>query len=186
MTSGFQIDRAARCVLSGGVIAYPTDTVFGLGCLPEAADACERIIELKQRDARKGLLLIAATLEQVTEHAVLPEGEMRERVLESWPGPVTWLLEARADAPPAVTGGGERLGMRVTAHDIARRLCERIGSALVSTSANPAGRPPLTTRLAIRRAFGNAVDYILPGDPGDPRQASTILDARDGRVVRAG
>lgn len=186
MTSGFQIDRAARCVLSGGVIAYPTDTVFGLGCLPEALDACERIIELKQRDARKGLLLIAATLEHVNEHALLPEGAMRERVLESWPGPVTWLLEARAHVPRAVTGGGGRLGVRVTGHDVARRLCERVGSALVSTSANPAGRPPLTSRLAIRRAFGDAVDYILPGEPGDPRRASTIRDARDGSVVRAG
>lgn len=185
MTSDFQIDRAARCVLSGGVIAYPTETVFGLGCLPDAAAACERILELKQRDAGKGLLLVAATLEQVTEHALLPDGAMRRRVLDSWPGPVTWLLEARPGAPPAVTGGGSRLGIRISDHRVVRRLCERLGSALVSTSANRAGRPPLTSRLAIRRTFGNAIDYILPGEPGGGRP-STILDARDGSVVRAG
>lgn len=184
MTSQFQIDRAARVVLSGGVVAYPTEAVFGLGCLPEESNAVARILAMKQRDWRKGLLLIAATLEQVEQHAVLPEGEMRRRILDSWPGPHTWLLEARPTVPDVVTGGSGRIGIRVTAHAVARRLCERAGAAIVSTSANASGRAPLAGALALRRAFGASVDYVLPGPLGGQQNPTTILDARDGSVVR--
>lgn len=184
MTSQYQIDRAARIVLAGGVIAYPTEAVYGLGCLPDEAGAVARILDIKRRDPRKGLLLIAATLEQVEAHAFLPDGEMRRRVLDSWPGPVTWLLEARPGVPDLVTGGRARVGMRVTDHPVVQRLCARAGAALVSTSANVSGRPPLTDRLAVERQLGAAVDYVLPGALGGERRPTTILDATTGTVVR--
>lgn len=186
MTSQFQIDRAARIVLSGGVLAYPTEAVFGLGCLPDEADAVARILDMKQRDRQKGLLLVAATLEQVEQLAVLPEGDMRRRILESWPGPFTWLLEARPGVSDLVTGGSDRVGIRVTDHAVARRLCARIGTALVSTSANASGRAPLTSPLALQRAFAGAVDYVLPGALGGHARPTTILDGRDGSVIRPG
>ncbi len=186
MTSQFQIDRAARIVLSGGVIAYPTEAVYGLGCLPDETDALARILAIKHRDAHKGLLLIAATLEQVEEQAILPSGSMRRRILDSWPGPVTWLLEARPTVPRMVTGGGSQLGIRITDHPVARRLCARAGVALVSTSANVSGRPPAVDALTLHRTLGASVDYVLPGALGDRARPSMIVDARNGAVIRAG
>jgi len=179
------VDVAARIVGAGGVIAYPTEAVYGLGCLPTDADAVARILAIKRRSWRKGLLLIAADLAQVEAYAELPTGAMAATVTESWPGPNTWLLRARRTAPPWITGGRDCIAMRVTAHPLARALCARVGSAIVSTSANRAGQPPHTSLLRLRYQLGAEVDYVLPGALGGKLKPSSIRDARNGRLIRA-
>ncbi|HEY8521489.1 MAG TPA: Sua5/YciO/YrdC/YwlC family protein [Gammaproteobacteria bacterium] len=178
-------DAAARILRSGGVVAYPTEAVFGIGCLPNRREAVERVLAIKGRSERKGLVLIAANVAQLAPYAALPEGPRAAEVLATWPGPVTWVLPAAPRAPRWITGGRRTVAVRVTAHPVARRLCERAGSALVSTSANRTGRRPLRSALEVRRLLGCEVDYVLPGPLGGLERPTTIRDAATGRILRA-
>jgi L-threonylcarbamoyladenylate synthase len=180
------VGRAARIVLAGGVIAYPTEAVYGLGCLPERRDAVMRLLALKRRSWRKGLLLIGADLEQLERYVVLPPEPRRSEVLATWPGPVTWVLEARRPLLPWITGGRDSVAVRLTDHALARELCARVGSAIVSTSANVTRRPPYRRALPLRRALQRGVDYVLAGELGGLGAPTTIRDGRSGRVLRPG
>ncbi|WP_428100333.1 L-threonylcarbamoyladenylate synthase [Candidatus Rariloculus sp.] len=185
MASKLHIDRAARTVLAGGIVAYPTEAVYGLGCLPFEHDAVRRLIALKQRSRRKGFVLIAAELGQLDDIVILPERPLRDEILASWPGPVTWSLPARSRMPDWLTGGRETVAVRVTRHPLASLLCRRAGHALVSTSANLSGRAPLRSVLQVRREFGALVDYVLPGALGDLTRPTVIRDGRTGATLRA-
>lgn len=179
------LEAAARVVLAGGVIAYPTEAVYGLGCLPLAPRALARVLAIKRRSKHKGFVLIGADVAQVERFAVLPAGARGAEIRATWPGPVTWVLEARPGVPEALTGGRSTVAVRVTAHELSRRLCERVGSALVSTSANLSGRPPLRTALAVRRVLGRDVDYVLAGPLGGLDRPTVIRDGATGAVLRA-
>ena len=185
MTSRLRIDLAARYLLAGGVIAYPTEAVYGIGCIPDDADALQRIIRLKRRDASKGLIVVAATVEQASRLALLPQGDVGRAVVASWPGPVTWVLPARDYVPSILTGGRSTIAVRVSAHPVVQQLCLRTDSPLVSTSANYSGRRPARTALAVRRQFGNELDYVLAGSLGEQKSPTEIRDAATGRVLRA-
>lgn len=184
MTIRPSVLRAARVVRRGGVIAYPTEAVYGLGCLPRDAHAVRRVLAIKRRSARKGLILIGADFEQLARYVVLPPEPKRSEVLASWPGPHTWVLDARRGAPRFITGGHGSVAVRVTAHPLAAALCRAAGDALVSTSANLSRRPPYRSLPALRRALGHRVDYVLPGPLGGLERPTTIRDARSGRVIR--
>ena len=178
------IARAARIVRGGGVIAYPTEAVFGLGCLPRDRRAVMRVLAIKHRSWRKGLILIGAELAQLERYAVLPPEPRRGEVLASWPGPHTWVLDARPDAPRWITGGSASVAVRVTAHPMTAELCRAVGDALVSTSANVSRRPPHRRLLRLRRDLGVEVDYVLAGPLGGLAAPTAIRDGRDGRVLR--
>jgi L-threonylcarbamoyladenylate synthase len=183
MTMNWQLKQAVRTVRHGGIISYPTESVFGLGCDPLRLDAVVRLLELKQRPAAKGLILIASEVEQLLPFVLPLEPSYRDRVLGSWPGPVTWLLPARPETPALLRGAHDSLAVRVTAHPLAAALCRACGHALVSTSANRGGRPPARTTLAVRRRFGEEIDYVLPGEAGGA-PVTEIRDARSGAIVR--
>ena len=184
--AAWPLRRAVEAVRTGGVIAYPTESVFGLGCAPLEQEAVERIYALKQRDAAKGLILIAAALEQLLPFmGPVPEaalGSMRA----SWPGPVTWVVPAATTLPPWLAGGRDTIAVRVTAHPIAHALCAAAGMALVSTSANRSGQAPARTALKVRSQFGSAVDCIVPGPVGGLSKPTEIREALTGKVLRAG
>ena len=183
--SQIQLDKAARILLQGGLIAYPTEAVYGLGCLPGETGAVERLLDVKDRGWQKGFSLIAARLDQLEPLVVLPQGSLADEILDSWPGPVTWVLNARRGIPSWLTGGRDTLAVRVTGHPLARRLCERTASPLISTSANRAGRPPLRDSLRVRRQFGAMVDHVLAGELGGLAKPTAIRDGRTGAVLRA-
>jgi L-threonylcarbamoyladenylate synthase len=178
------IRRAARIVRGGGVIAYPTEAVFGLGCLPRARAAVLRVLAIKRRSWRKGLILIGANLAQVERYVTLPPEPRRGEVLGTWPGPHTWVLDARASAPRWITGGRGSVAVRVTAHPLARELCLAVGEALVSTSANVSRRPPHRRLLRLRRDLGGQIDYVLPGPLGGLASPTLIRDGRSGKTLR--
>jgi L-threonylcarbamoyladenylate synthase len=185
VTGSLAIARAARIVRGGGVIAYPTEAVFGLGCDPRNRAAVMRLLAIKRRSWRKGLILIAASLEQLEPYILQPPEPHRGEMLASWPGPHTWVVTARTGAPRWITGGRDSLAVRVTAHPIARDLCLRAGTALVSTSANLSRRPPHRRLLRLRRDLGRRIDYVLAGPLGASAQPTAIRDARSGALLRA-
>ena len=180
----FSLRRAARIVNSGGVIAYPTEAVYGLGCDPANEAAVWRILKLKQRPMSKGLILIAAQFEHLTPWlAPLPETAHTE-LMKTWPGPVTWLLPIHQNTPQWLTGDHATLAVRVSNHPLVRALCQHLGGALVSTSANIAGRLPARNPLRVRRQFGTQIDCIVSARVGTASKPSVIRDWATGQVVR--
>lgn len=176
------IARAARVIRQGGIVAYPTESVFGLGCDPRNRRAVQRLLHIKRRSAGKGLILIAATPAQLRRFVTA----LPPRVTATWPGPYTWLVPASARAPAWVRGRHARIAVRVTAHPLAARLCRRAGMAIVSTSANRSGEQPARRyRDAVRR-LGKCVDYVLPGRVGRQARPTQIADAVSGKIVRKG
>ena len=130
-----------RILHAGGVIAYPTEAVYGLGCDPQDAAAVERVLSLKHRSVAKGVILIACDIAPLEGYVNLSP-TLNARISGSWPGPATWLVPAGPRARPWLTGGRDTLAVRVTAHPQASELCRAFGGPLVSTSANPGGRRP--------------------------------------------
>lgn len=176
---------AAHCIRDGGILAYPTEAVYGLGCNPWNRTAVQRLLAIKRRPERKGLILIAADFSQLAPFVEPLDGARMRVVRATWPGPFTWLLPARAGTPCWLRGQHATLAVRVTAHRTAAALCEAAGSALISTSANIGGHPPARTSLQVRLALGSQIDLILAGRCGTNARLSTIRDGRTGAVIRA-
>ena len=174
--------HAANILLRGGIIAYPTEGVFGLGCLPDDQRALWRLLNIKRRDAAKGLIVIAANAGQLEGWIDLPA----ERSLpEPDPDqPITWIVPPGVKASPALRGEHASLAVRITTNPVAKALCLAAASPLVSTSANLSGKPTARNRFVLRRQFANVVDYIVPGDCGPASGPSEIRDFVSGRVLR--
>ena len=182
----FGLRRAAGILDEGGVLAYPTEAVFGLGCDPLDPIAVHRLLALKRRPASKGLILIAADLSQLVPFVDL-DALSPERLAEvqgSWPGPHTWLMPTRAGIPNWLTGVHARIAVRVTAHPLAAALCAAWGGALVSTSANRAGQHPARTALQVRQRLPKGLDLILHGPCGGAARPTSIRDAVTGASIR--
>jgi L-threonylcarbamoyladenylate synthase len=177
---------AVAAIRRGGVVAYPTEAVYGLGCDPRAALAVERILAMKGRPRNLGLILIASEFVQLAPYLESLPAELEKRAGETWPGPVTWVWPARADVPAWLTGGRDTLAVRVTAHPVAARLCHEAGMAIVSTSANPHGRPPARTPEEVEAYFGKQVSAVVDAPLGDAERPTEIRDVRTGEVLRAG
>lgn len=182
-----ELDANTRALRDGGVIAYPTEAVWGLGCDPFNEPAVQRLLQIKQRPVEKGLILIAGALAQLdglVDWDALPVVR-RDAVLASWPGPHTWLVPATARVPRVITGAHDSVAVRVSAHPQVVALCEAFGGVLVSTSANLAGQPAATRRAELDPSLLNRIDAVLIGEVGIRTTPSTIRDARTGTVLRA-
>lgn len=180
------IRYAAGIIRQGGVVAYPTEAVFGLGCDPHNLTAVRRILKLKQRDADKGLILIAASKDQLTPFVASIDAEQWQAVLATWPGPFTWLMPASQGISTLLTGDHSTLAVRVTGHPAAARLAAESGTALVSTSANTSGQPAAISVRQVKRYFGKQLDFILDAPVGDRKGPSEIRDALSGTIIRSG
>ncbi len=185
MILSMPIAKAVAIMNEGGIIAYPTEGVFGFGCLPDSQRAVERILAIKGRSAAAGLVLIAANVEQLDGWAVLPDDLDPERLKCTLEKPVTWLLPASPEVPFWIRGAHQTIAMRLTAHPVAKALCEAAAAPLVSTSANKSGRPPARNQFILRRQFHELVDYFVPGKTGTGG-ASEIRDLQSGKVLRPG
>lgn len=181
----WRIKQAAATVRHGGIIAYPTEAVWGVGCDPFNRTAVQRLLELKQRPQHKGLILVAAGIDQFEPlFAPLSESQ-RQQLQDSWPGPNTWLLPDPDNLIPRwVKGDHNSVAIRVTDHPQTQALCRAYGGLLVSTSANQAAQPPALSALEVRLAFGHQLDYLLPGALGGRKQPSVIRDLKTGQILR--
>lgn len=167
---------------SGGVVAYPTEGVYGLGCLPRDEDAILRILAIKRRDPALGLILIAADPDQLAEWVA---DDVRIEELKSTAGQaVTWIVPSAPSVPFLVRGRNAGIAVRITQHPVAAALCRAAASAIVSTSANVSGRPPARNALVLRRVFGHLVDCIVAGRCGPASGASEIREWASGKIIR--
>lgn len=178
------IEEGAEVILQGGVVAYPTESCYGIGCDPDNIAAIKRILELKKRPRSKGLIIIADRFERLQKFLLpLPDANMN-LLRNSWPGPHTWLCPCHSHTSKWLTGEHSTLAVRVTGHPIAARLSQRSAMAIVSTSANISSRPALRSAAAVKRCFGDEIDAIVDGAIGNLASPSTITNAVTGEKIR--
>lgn len=187
MTPSFTNAAAVTALENGGVIAYPTEAVWGLGCDPFDEAAVTRLLAIKQRPVTKGLILIAgaeAQLDGLIDWDALPAAR-RTVVQDSWPGPHTWIVPVTERVPRWITGDHAGVAVRVSAHPVVIALCAAFGGPLVSTSANLTGQAPAFSRDALAPALLAQIDGIAPGETGGLSAPTAIRDALTGAQLRA-
>jgi len=180
------IPQAVAVLRQGGLIACPTEAVWGLSCDPANEKAVMTLLALKQRSIDKGLIVVAAHLEQLNDWIdleVLPPPR-RQMVLSTWPGPHTWALPASKQAPIWLTGQHQTVAVRVTTHPLLRALCTAWNGPLISTSANRSGHVPVRQHQDIDPAILQQLDGVLEGAVGDLPQPTPITLASTGQVLR--
>ncbi|WP_410007634.1 Sua5/YciO/YrdC/YwlC family protein [Pseudoalteromonas holothuriae] len=173
-------------MIAGGIICYPTEAVFGLGCDPDNEKSVTQLLNVKQRDISKGLILIADNYGQCLSYvddAKIPM-DKRADIFSSWPGPVTWLLPAKASTPKWLTGRNDTIAIRISAHPVVKALCQKLGKPLVSTSANISGQEPVHSLLQARQTFGEQIACFVAGDLGGNSAPSQIKHALSGATIR--
>lgn len=186
MARRLSIDAAAALSRDGGVIAYPTEGVWGLGCDPRNEAAVLRVLEVKRRSVEKGLILIAADIAQLRDFVdfdALGDAQ-REAVFPTWPGANTWVVPKRDGAPDWISGAHDSIAVRVSAHRPVIELCNAFGGALVSTSANLSGQPAPRHADEFDPELLRRIDGVLAGETGGLRGPTPIRDARSGIALR--
>jgi L-threonylcarbamoyladenylate synthase len=174
----------AEILHHGGVIAYPTEAVYGLGCDPFNHDAVKKLLSLKQRGESKGLILVAANWEQAQPLIADLDENLINKALATWPGAVTWVFPAAEIVPEWIRGEHNSVAIRISAHPVVRRICEAFGAPIVSTSANVAGFAPARTEQDVLQQFPVGIDFIVPGEIGGLDKPTPIYDVRTGEVFR--
>ncbi|MCS7136744.1 MAG: L-threonylcarbamoyladenylate synthase [Candidatus Caldarchaeum sp.] len=167
------IAEAVKAVLKGGVVVYPTDTVYGIGCDPFDTKAVQRVIEIKKREA-KPMPVLLSNIDMLYAVAE-PTSEEIEAAFKLWPGPVTILMKKSPKLPGIVTAGEETVGVRIPAHLIPLTIMERTGKPLVGTSANISGQPSATELDQIEPAVLSNADVAIDGGSTFFRAPSTVI-----------
>ncbi|AJY52165.1 L-threonylcarbamoyladenylate synthase [Halomonas sp. KO116] len=184
MSLAADLAPAINALREGGVIACPTEAVWGLSCDPENDEALAHLMRMKERDPAKGVILVAASIEQFQPWLSQLPLAMHAPLAASWPGPNTWLVPDNGRSHGLVRGAHERVALRVTDHPLMKALCEAFGGPLVSTSANRSGEPPAMSAAEITSIFSDEVAYVVKGELGGNAKPSTIRDLATGKVMR--
>jgi len=185
---GANIDESVRILRQGGVIAYPTDTLYGLGADPFSPRGVAKVFEVKGRLATKGLPLLLAEIEDM-DQVVRVKPSMAMKLAQAfWPGPLTLVLLAAPGVPKEVLGSEDTVALRVPDHPVPRALARGLGGPIIGTSANVSGGPDPVTAWDVEQMLGQAVDYILDGGPAYRGLPSTVVDLTGPRpkLVRSG
>ena len=182
MASDFSIRHAAHIIKNGGVIAYPTDTIYGLGCNPYNPDAIEKINVVKQRPLKKQFILLAGDIDQV-RHLVCMD-EKQEKTLSQNTEPTSWIIKASKHAPSWLIGNHRTLTVRISNNNDVKRLCNALGHAIISTSANISGATPAKNSIELHRFFHQKVDKILIANKPPNGKPSKIIRLSDNHIFR--
>jgi len=180
--SDFSIRHAAHIVKNGGVIAYPTDTIYGLGCDPFDPDAIEKINRIKQRPLNKHFILLAGDVKQLRR--LIQINTDQEKTLTQNTLPTSWIVKASEDAPSWLTDSSGNLTIRISNDDNVQRLCRALGHAIISTSANISGKSPAKNSFALHKYFHHKVDKILLANKKPSAKASRIIRLCDNQIIR--
>lgn len=178
-----QVEKVADVIRKGGVVAYPTEAVYGVGCDPSNPAALERLFDLKQRPKNKGLILMASSLEQVLPYITV-SAEQQARLARTWPAAITFLVPPSDKVLTAVTGQHALVAVRVPDHPMARALAAAVGHPIISTSANLSGRPAPRNHFQVMAQLGNGLDALLVGDCDRGNKPSTIINLLTDQVIR--
>jgi L-threonylcarbamoyladenylate synthase len=180
--------RAAAVIHSGGVVAIPTDTLYGLAADPFNAKAIDRVFAVKGRVEGHAVALVAADADQIVERLGALTPMALKLATHFWPGPLTILMTAPETLPPSVSAGTGKVGVRVPGHHVARELCRLTLSPLVATSANRSGQRPSSNPDDVAAALGDSIDLLVDSGPTPGGAPSTIVDASGAapRVIRQG
>jgi len=182
MASNFSIRHAVHIIKQGGIIAYPTDTIYGLGCDPYNQEAVEKINTIKQRPLNKQFILLAANISQI--RSLIQIEKAQEKKLTQNIQPTSWIVKANPNAPEWLIGDTKTLCIRVTQHDEVQRLCNALGHTIISTSANLSGKKPATNALELHHYFHYQVDKILISNKKQSSKSSTIIRLCDNKILR--
>ena len=182
--SWFHLKRAAQILRAGGIVAHATEGVWGLACDAQDGSAVARLLGLKGRSPARGLIVIGAQADWFAAELAGISTPARTRVCATWPGPHTYLLP-NVNFASWITGTSKQVAVRVPGHLQARALLTEFGQALVSTSANPSGRPAAIEMLKVNAYFDSKIDYLLPGHVDTPGLVSSLEDAVSGAVLRS-
>ena len=177
-----QFDETRQLLADGKIIAYPTESVYGLGCDPFNQLAVKKIIALKQRPSSKGFIILIADWSQLTPLiGDVPEHRL-DAVRATWPGPVTWIFPPAKIIPDWLSGQHNSIAIRMSAHPVARELCAM--GPIISTSANISGDAPAIDVAEVCAQFPYGVDGLVAGELGGNNQLSAIYDVLNGRCLR--
>lgn len=179
------LQHAVTLLKQGGIIAYPTEAVFGLGCDPHNEATLMRLLALKERPISKGLILVAANSEQLKPYLAPVEAKYWEKVKLTWPGPVTWVFPSRPSVSSALRGAHATIAVRVSAEPLIQALCLAFGGAIVSTSANKSKQPASRSVAEVKTQFGNDIDLILPGEVDRNANPTEIRDLLTDKLIRS-
>jgi L-threonylcarbamoyladenylate synthase len=177
-----QIDHAAQIIKNGGVVAFPTDTFYGLGCDPFNASSVEKIYELKNRPSNKAILLLISSLDILDKCVVLDNLNKQQQenfwllVKNFWPGPLTMVLPANDLLAKNLLSSEKTIGIRFPSYQLAQTLAGKVGGAITATSANLSGQANTETALEVNQQFDNKLDFILDGGKSPGGKASTLID----------
>ena len=178
------LDAAADALNRGGVIAYPTETVYGLGCLPDNINAIKRLLQIKRRSREKGLILIGANRQQLAPYVSGLNENLWEKIETPGERTTTWIVPTAKSVSQWIRGNRNTLALRITRHAGARSLCLGCNSAIISTSANTSGSPPVQRSGDLSRELLDQLDYLLTGNCGDDQAPSRIEDIFSGEIIR--
>ena len=182
------IEDAAHVLENGGVIGYPTETVYGLGADAYNEEALERIFKIKGRETGKPISILVASMEMLEEITARIPPVAMGLIRDRWPGPLTIIFEASKSCPPTLTGDSGKIGVRISPHRIPQRLLETLKRPITSTSANLSGMPSLSDPQELYRVFRGKIDLVLDGGETKGGGVSTVVDVTVSppRVVRGG
>lgn len=180
-----QLRKLKRVLIQGGIIAYPSETLWGLGCLPRDERALQKLALIKQRPLHKGFILIASDIAYCLEYIHPDFHQMaRHKVICNLQQPTTWLVPKSNRTPPLLTGNFPNIAIRISPHPFIRQLCDSIKTAVVSTSANLNRHPSLNSALLIEHNFKRQLAYIVKGYESGNGTASRIKELQTGATIR--
>jgi L-threonylcarbamoyladenylate synthase len=184
----FALHEAAVVLRAGGLVAFPTETFYGLGAAALDPGAVRRVLEIKGRPDGKPVLVLVDSLAMLDAVALEVPPRARTLMATHWPGALTLVFRARPEVPAEVTAGTGTVGVRLSAHAVARALVTALGQPITAPSANPSGSTPPTTGAGVLAHFGGRLDLLLDGGATTGGEPSTVLDVtvEPPRLVRAG
>lgn len=182
----FDNDSFRQHFVEGRVFAYPTEAVFGLGCDPLNESAVYEILRLKQRPVEKGMILIAQSVEQLLPYVDFSalDQNTQTKIIDSWPGPVTWLIPKLSHTPTFISGDSDMIAVRVTTHPLVQQMCWTVNRPLISTSANPASKTPAKSSKELKQYFGDDL-IVIDGALGEQQSPSKIINSLNMEIIRA-
>ncbi len=178
------IKEAVHILKQGGIAALPTEGVYGLSCLPTHLDALKRICRIKQRDESKGFILVGSDIDQLESYIEALSPEQYERIT-TWPTPITWLAPVKTGVEPLIHGNKPTVAIRITKHPELSAICQALGQAIVSTSANRSDEPPAISANEVKKIFAEGeIDYILDAPLGGLGRPTEIRDLQSQSIMR--